>query len=419
MSILNNENTEIAVNLLYTRYDKDSFKEAVELLKEAASEGDADACYFLSRCYMGPEFIWKYAGFETDEKRAREYLQESVIRGSAIGVIGANRISELNQGLMKEMPFENLAEAKNIVLGMAEEGQAFCQFLIGHIYYWDDVYEIDHLPHPFYNRKAFDEWGSLKDQKMYELESEINQKAVYWYERAFASGQVWGADNLLNLYEEGDTGVPPNLTRRDQILRKLVSKGNPYYTSIMADILYEDEQFEEALDLYKRAAQGGQVDTNIRIACMYANGLGAAKDIIQAVKHYRIAADTGIDTAENNLALLYRDEEAVRDYSQAVYYFRRAVEHGNKYAYTNLGDLYLNGLGVDQDYKIARELLEQGYRNRRRSKDLGQIYAYGLGVKENIPKGIAYLQEVNDDEAKQHIANFRKGLFGSWKRRKV
>jgi TPR repeat protein len=50
---------------------------------------------------------------------------------------------------------------------------------------------------------------------------------------------------------------------------------------------------------------------------------------------------------------------------------------------------------------------------------LGQIYAYGLGVKENIPKGIAYLQEVNDDEAKQHIANFRKGLFGSWKRRKV
>ena len=49
----------------------------------------------------------------------------------------------------------------------------------------------------------------------------------------------------------------------------------------------------------------------------------------------------------------------------------------------------------------------------------GVIYARGLGVAEDIPKGVAYLQKAgNFSKAKEELLNYKKTLFGKWVRRK-
>ena len=43
----------------------------------------------------------------------------------------------------------------------------------------------------------------------------------------------------------------------------------------------------------------------------------------------------------------------------------------------------------------------------------------GLGVAEDIPKGVAHLQKAaSHTEAKEELLNYKKTLFGKWVRRK-
>ena len=50
---------------------------------------------------------------------------------------------------------------------------------------------------------------------------------------------------------------------------------------------------------------------------------------------------------------------------------------------------------------------------------LGFIYGRGLGVPEDVPKAVAYLQKAGSHgEAKQELTHYKKTLFGrQWVRR--
>ena len=49
---------------------------------------------------------------------------------------------------------------------------------------------------------------------------------------------------------------------------------------------------------------------------------------------------------------------------------------------------------------------------------LGVIYGQGLGVPENIAKGVEYLQKAKDfSAAKEELLKYKKTLFGKWVRR--
>ena len=49
---------------------------------------------------------------------------------------------------------------------------------------------------------------------------------------------------------------------------------------------------------------------------------------------------------------------------------------------------------------------------------LGVIYGQGLGVPEDIKKGVEYLQKAGDrQDAKEELKKYKKTLFGKWVRR--
>jgi len=53
-----------------------------------------------------------------------------------------------------------------------------------------------------------------------------------------------------------------------------------------------------------------------------------------------------------------------QDYAEAVRWFRKAAEQGDAQAQFNLGLMYVNGKGVRQNYKIAKEWVGKACDNR-------------------------------------------------------
>jgi hypothetical protein len=83
---------------------------------------------------------------------------------------------------------------------------------------------------------------------------------------------------------------------------------------------------------------------------MYANGQGVCRDDIMAAAWYRLAADQGDASAQNNLGIMYANGQGVpQDDEQAVHWYRLAAEQGHALAQYNLGGMYNSGRGVARD----------------------------------------------------------------------
>ncbi len=96
-------------------------------------------------------------------------------------------------------------------------------------------------------------------------------------------------------------------------------------------------------------ATAGDAASQILIGEKYAAGAGVAQDYKQAADWYRKAADQGNVAAEIHLADLYRDGQGVaRDKEQAAAWYRKAAEQGDAGAQGTLGTLYTYGQGVPQ-----------------------------------------------------------------------
>lgn len=122
--------------------------------------------------------------------------------------------------------------------------------------------------------------------------------------------------------------------------------------------------------------------------------MGVAKDLKEAVKWYRRAAEQGIALAQSNLGLIYENGVGgVKDSKEAVKWYRKAAEQGYVNAQNNLGRMYLNGTGVAKDPKEAvkwiRKAADQG--NAYAQHNLGVMYWRGSGVLKDEIEALAWL----------------------------
>ena len=108
---------------------------------------------------------------------------------------------------------------------------------------------------------------------------------------------------------------------------------------------------------------------------MYAHGDGVPEDDAEAVRWYRLAAEQGYVTAQNNLGLMYDQGEGIsEDDAEAVRWFRMAAEQGDVVAQHNLGAMYARGEGVPEDdvqaYAWISIAAAQGIESAKESKDI-------------------------------------------------
>lgn len=409
---------EKAIEDIYYCYDSQRAAAAIEPLAEASNAGDGDAAYVLSRCLSGPQYSWAYHPFPEDDEGVERLIRRSIRQGSAIGVLGAMRCGMLTPEMEEEMQrhFASLQDAWNAVYEKAEAGSPFCQNMIGNTYFWLDVPRIEGKgPHDFSTRDGFAQY--LHDTEL---------KCIPWFERAFQGGMGFAGRNLYNICRDGDKdfGIEPQPEKADAVARLGAEKGYPDWQERYAGILKERNDWsQEVVNLYVSAAQKGQLSSWFYVGFAFELGKAVEKDCARAMKCYELGLQDPdqIGCANRAGRLLFLGKDGIpQDYARAVQLFEQAHTNGkNTWANDMLGSCYLFGYGCQKDPARALQLFrEADYTSDLLNYGLGTIYTEGLGVPEDIKKGVEYLQKAkNYAPAQEALLQFKKTLFGKWVRR--
>lgn len=150
-----------------------------ELLVKTAAAGDGDACGVLSCCLRGSRHVWSGHGFPEDGRLAARMLALAVERGSALGVLAALRCGELDVPEPEEAALLQAAFAS--VLEKAEGGEAFCQYIVGDIYFRRNFLRIEN--------KNSDSFNSPEEYTAY-LEENIS-RCEGWFQKALEGASPW------------------------------------------------------------------------------------------------------------------------------------------------------------------------------------------------------------------------------------
>ena len=405
-----------AIEAIYYTYDREKAAAAIQPLADAANAGDGDAAYILSRCVSGPQYSWDYHPFQANDEAVEHLIRQSIVQGSAMGVLGAMRCGMLTPEMEEAMKkhYSGLQEAWNVVYEKAQAGCLFAMNMIGNTYFWLDVVRIENKgPQDFPSKAAFGQW--LRENEL---------KCLPWFQRAFEGGMGFAGRNMYNLYNDGEEGVmEPDKSKAEAIARRGAELGYPDWQERYAGFLIKQEgRAQEALNLYFAAAKQGQLSSWYYIGKAYQEGKLVPKDCVQAMKCYELGLQDPeqIGCANRAGELLFLGKDGIpQDYARAVQLFEQA--HGQKNPWGNdmLGTCYLFGYGCQRDPQRALMLFQEvDYSSDLLNYGLGTIYTQGLGAPEDIKKGVEYLQKCkNYAPAQEALLKFKKNFFGKWVRR--
>ncbi|KAF9160617.1 hypothetical protein DFQ26_005359, partial [Actinomortierella ambigua] len=156
---------------------------------------------------------------------------------------------------------------------------------------------------------------------------------------------------------------------------------------------------------YHKAANGGNVVAQIRLARMYENGQGVvASNASKAATWYRRAADGGSAEAQLALGKMYTDGYGIEeDTSQAARWYEMAAKQGHQEAQTILGQWFALGRGViqsdEQAFKWLTMAAEQG--NPMAQRELGQMYMDGRGPHQSDADPTKWSTELSGTRGEQ------------------
>jgi len=121
----------------------------------------------------------------------------------------------------------------------------------------------------------------------------------------------------------------------------------------------------------------------MELASLYFTGNGTARNLDEAVRYYRLAADQGYAPAQVSLGIRYRNGEGVAaDDAEANRLFNLAAEQGNAAGQYQVGLAYANARGVQQDFTRAIEMMQLA------AEQLYVPAMYTLGVAYRSGQGL-------------------------------
>jgi TPR repeat protein len=153
---------------------------------------------------------------------------------------------------------------------------------------------------------------------------------------------------------------------------------------VAAEKAAEDRQRwpDEFRELSTKAA-AGDVIALVELGNRHGFGEGTAKDLVEAFKCYRDAAERGNADGMFNLASCYRRGEGTPiDAKMALHWYERAMVAGDLFAPYELGRMLADGEGVPRDMKAAEEhfkmALQRGHPDARKTlNDLAKARGQG------------------------------------------
>lgn len=148
---------------------------------------------------------------------------------------------------------------------------------------------------------------------------------------------------------------------------------------------------------------------------MYYNGQGVEEDEKKSLELFKEAAEAGDVNSMNMLALQYRNGcGCAVDSDKSFYWQEKAAKSGNSYATVKLGLHYLKGIGTEQNFEKGLELLRQKARPECECGVLamfwiGRCYEMGRGVEPDFDKAMEWYEKALEHKSEE--ARYRFALL--------
>jgi uncharacterized protein len=115
------------------------------------------------------------------------------------------------------------------------------------------------------------------------------------------------------------------------------------YSRGLARMIAPNQDFAEAANLFRQAAERGLPRAQRSIGELYQSGQGIAKDDVEAVRWYRKAADKGDAKAQSNLGSMYFSGHGglKKDEKEALKWFKKAAAQGDVSGQLSLAAMYI------------------------------------------------------------------------------
>ena len=151
----------------------------------------------------------------------------------------------------------------------------------------------------------------------------------------------------------------------------------------------------EAVKIYRKAAEQGDAAAQCNLGFAYKYGEGVNKDEAEAIKWFKKSAEQGDVDAQNALGFAYWHGEGVtKDDVEAIMWYRKAAEKGDAAAQNALGLVYTKRHGVYKDVAAAikwfRKAAEQGDADAQYNLGLEYMFRGGLVVLSPLDAGAQF-----------------------------
>lgn len=295
-----------------------------------------------------------------------------------------------------------MAEAWQEVERKANAGQGFCQFMLGAACYYGDA------PYIFGVEERQWEKAMVPYRKM----------AISWLEKSIANGYERGIGMMICIYSEGAYGIPEDKNKQNQYIQIGADRKIGRFEYMLGGLWEEKGEIGKAKELYERAIAHCEYDACYRLGNFYSFGGKLPRNLAKAKECYELGVNKADEKADcaNRLGEIYfyGGDGVPVDYDRAFFYFK-AARREDDWASELLGTCYLKGLGTPVDYVAARKEFEIYPNECLSSIGLGEIYAFGLGVQQDIKRGIKYFKKFPDHpRVMENMKHFKKTAFG-WK----
>lgn len=243
-----------------------------------------------------------------------------------LNAIGVENLSPASQKAMKEelakgaiRAKEELARARAEYEGkqrQAEEARIARILFDDGIRYYEQKQEVHAAE---YFRRAAEKGnasGMFCLGKLYWNGKGVKQdraKALAYFRKAAENGNVEACVTLGWIYYNGEKNlVDKDLAMAEAYYRKASEEGDDKATYWLADILFRQEKYEQAMVCYKKAARMGDLPAMVRVGCMYRDGLSSeGKNYRKAMEWFKRAADQGDASAMSNISMMYEAGDGV------------------------------------------------------------------------------------------------------------
>lgn len=439
------EELEQGIRLLYFQTDTEEYAEGVKLIEQAAANDEADAYYFLARCYA-----WGDGNVPDDEEKAIQLSKTGIKLGSDLCVLGAKRFDGLH-GELEEAMHHSLADSFEAVKKRAKEGDVMAQYAVGLFYYWQDVSVLQ----------------KPETQEEYDHNEVMNGNESHkWFRMAARSGCIPAYQNVYRSLANGGNGILKDIAAAVAFAEEVkdfvqISGENCY------DVSYdygELKKYEQQRIWAERGAADGNASCFNSLGIIYLNGYGTPEDDAKAYQNFCEADARGNKFGSYNVGRCHYNgwgvpkspdkafefflKGAKQDHAGSLeyvarYYFEgeyavpqdflkcrewseKALAQGKVSVKYYLGYCYLNGVGgCTQNYPLAHRYLADCSSTRNHNQGnayraLGEIHEKALGVPVNVNKAVYYYEKASHhgcEKAKEDLKHFRKNMFGKWKRK--